>query len=449
MRKINKIYTLLLLLALISFTGCDDFLDITPIGKVIAKTGKEYRALLTYVYKYIPEDRGLTTLRSDEIDASTMINEDYNAYFDIWSWNDAGKMETTTSFNWRRYYHTVYIANYVIEHRDEITEATLEEIDQMVGEAYMLRAYMHFLLVNLYAEPYTACNPSTTRGIPLQFGSELDDVLKCSSVEKVYNSILADIDEAEKHMNIEEWESGYNYRFNIVSINALRARVALYMGDWKNALAEAKKVLQKKNALEDMTTSKVLPSSYKSVESIVALEEIPSADIKDIGKPSAQLTSLYRSGDQRKSKYFKQITASSFTVLKGGSNEFRCTFRTAEFYLIAAEAALEDNDETTAMGYLKQLMQNRYNTTAYNSYIAELETMNKELLRQVIYDERFRELAYEGHRWFDLRRTTRPAIEKTYKGRMYKLNENDERYTIPFPAEALQANPELNKNEAN
>ena len=57
---------IVMMLAMIGFTSCDDFLDITPTGKVIAKTGKEYRALLTYEYKNFPEDRGLATLRSDE-----------------------------------------------------------------------------------------------------------------------------------------------------------------------------------------------------------------------------------------------------------------------------------------------------------------------------------------------------------------------------------------------
>ena len=37
---------IVMMLAMIGFTSCDDFLDITPTGKVIAKTGKEYRALL-------------------------------------------------------------------------------------------------------------------------------------------------------------------------------------------------------------------------------------------------------------------------------------------------------------------------------------------------------------------------------------------------------------------
>ncbi len=48
-----------------------------------------------------------------------------------------------------------FIANHVIESRSDIKEGTEEEINQLVGEAYMLRAYVHFLLVNLYGQPYT------------------------------------------------------------------------------------------------------------------------------------------------------------------------------------------------------------------------------------------------------------------------------------------------------
>ena len=59
-------------------------------------------------------------------------------------------------------------------------------------------------------------------------------------------------------------------------------------------------------------------------------------------------------------------------------------------------------------------------------------------------DERARELIGEGHRWMDLRRTTRPAIVKTYKDRTYTLNANDARYTLPFPQSAIDSNPELN-----
>ena len=194
------------LLAIVA-TSCDDFLDITPTGKVIAKTAAEYRALLTYEYKTMPEDRGIATLRADEmtLDRASTTAEDYNSFFDIWVWNDLAPQATTTSFGWRRYYHAIYIANYIIEHQNEIAEGTADELSQLVGEAYALRAYMHFLLVNLYAEPYTACTPTSTRGIPVQTAPDVETIPNCSSVEAVYQQVISDLDEADKRLNVAKW----------------------------------------------------------------------------------------------------------------------------------------------------------------------------------------------------------------------------------------------------
>ena len=69
--------------------------------------------------------------------------------------------------------------------------------------------------------------------------------------------------------------------------------------------------------------------------------------------------------------------------------------------------------------------------------------MGRDELLQEIYDERTRELAFEGHRWFDLRRTTRPRIEKVIDGKTYILEKDDARYTLRIPQAAIDANPEL------
>ena len=63
--------------------------------------------------------------------------------------------------------------------------------------------------------------------------------------------------------------------------------------------------------------------------------------------------------------------------------------------------------------------------------------------REEIYAVRLRELAFEGHRWFDLRRTTRPELTKTYGNETYTLNANDSRYTLRIPSAAIAANPGL------
>ena len=346
-------------------------------------------------------------------------SEDYNAYFDIWSWNDDAPQETTSSFSWRTFYHTIYVANYIIEHQDKITEASTEEIRQMVGESYMLRAYMHFILVNLYGEPYTHCDPNTTLAVPLKLDTDVDAVLPKATVGQIYEQINRDIDQAEIYLNVEKWETGKTYRFNKISAQALRARVALYMGNWQEALNASKAVLQQQDTLVNLNNTKVLPNHCQSPEAIVSLEQIMTSNYFNAGNPSAELLAKYRSGDLRKSKYYKQVTSSITNLVKGGSNEYRCTFRTADFYLIAAEAWNELNQPDSAKVYLEELMSKRYTSAQF--------TVQQEALQQMDQS------------------TNRPALNKTYNGTTYTLPAEDSRYTLRIPSEAVAANPELGK----
>ena len=433
----------MVILATLTMSACDNFLDITPTGKVIAETGDEYRALLTYEYKYFTKDRYMTTLRTDEMlmDKVKTSSTDLDAYLDLWRWKDDNPSPTTSYFSWRSYYHSVYIANYIIQNQKKIKEATAQEISQLVGEAYMMRAYCHFLLVNLYAEPYTHCTPSQTRGVPMLLEADVNAIPGSSSVETVYNQILSDLDNAEQYLNVEEWELGKNYRFNTTSAQALRARTYLYMGRWSDALEASKDVLSVYNELEDMNNSTTLPNSYKSKESIVALERFSSNLYTAVDMPASEFISLYRSGDQRRTKYFKRVTSSTYSLLKGRSDEFSCSFRTAEFYLTAAEAAARLGHTTDAINYLTPLMTKRLNTSAYETTTALIGTMTEEELIQEILYERARELAFEGHRWYDLRRTSQPALTRVYDGTTYTLL--PEQYTMRFPSEAVEANPKI------
>lgn len=435
----------MVILATLTMSACDNFLDITPTGKVIAETGDEYRALLTYEYKYFTKDRYMTTLRTDEMlmDKVKTSSTDLDAYLDLWRWKDDNPSPTTSYFSWRSYYHSVYIANYIIQNQKKIKEATAQEISQLVGEAYMMRAYCHFLLVNLYAEPYTHCTPSQTRGVPMLLEADVNAIPGSSSVETVYNQILSDLDKAEQYLNVEEWELGKNYRFNTTSAQALRARTYLYMGRWSDALEASKDVLSVYNELEDMNNSTTLPNSYKSKESIVALERFSSNLYTAVDMPASEFISLYRSGDQRRTKYFKRVTSSTYSLLKGRSDEFSCSFRTAEFYLTAAEAAARLGHTTDAINYLTPLMTKRLNASAYETTTALIGTMTEEELIQEILDERARELAFEGHRWYDLRRTSQPALTRVYDGTTYTLL--PEQYTMRFPSEAVEANPEIER----
>ena len=64
---------------------------------------------------------------------ATISKEDINSYKDIWIWNDISPDESTSTFNWRRYYQVIYEANYTLESRNNITEGSAKEVDQLIG----------------------------------------------------------------------------------------------------------------------------------------------------------------------------------------------------------------------------------------------------------------------------------------------------------------------------
>ena len=425
---------------LVALTSCDNFLDITPTGKVIASTAEEYRNLLTNEYKYFPKDRHMTIVRTDELlfSASTS-SSDLDAYLDLWLWKDENPSPTTSYFSWRTYYHNIYIANYIIEKQGEMTNSNATEVNQLVGEAYMMRAYDLFLSVNLYAEAYTHCNPATTRGVPMLLQADVNAIPRSSSVEAVYQQVLSDIAQAEQRMNVQLWEVGKRYRFNTQSAQALRARTYLYMGRWQEALTAAKAVIAMHPDLEDLNNlGSLLPDDFQSVENIVALEYFSSNLSTVINQPAASYINMYRTGDQRKTRYYKRATSTTWTLQK---SDGYCSFRSAEAYLTAAEASVHLGDLTGAIDFLKPLLVKRLNTTAYNDALTLMAAMNQAQLLQEIIDERGRELAFEGHRWYDLKRTAKPALTRTWSGQIYTLT--PEKYTMRFPTEAVEANPEI------
>lgn len=422
-------------------SACDDYLDIQPVGKVIPTTAAEFRSLITEAYVTVPSDRGLASFRSDEMTLDVTSPMDIESYKDIWLWNDNGAGENTSTFSWRQFYHVLFIANYVIESESMMTDGSSDEIRQMVGEAYMLRAYMHFILVNLHAPAYTKCDPATTKAVPLKLNSDVETMLSRSMLGDIYAQVLKDLDSAEDYLNVDSWDTGYNYRFNTLSVDALRSRVYLYMGNWAESLAAAKRVLAVKSDLADV--SSILPNAYDSPENIVALEQVMTTNYEKAIKVDRKFFGLYTSADQRRRTYYNQVTTSNILIRKGGNNTYSCSLRVGEMYLNAAESAWNEQSYDEAADYLLALQKARFTAAGYTQKETAVRGMTPAELIEEIYNERARELAFEGHRWFDLRRTTQPRIERTYKNEIYVLEQGDSRYTIPIPAAAIDANPSL------
>ena len=134
--------------------------------------------------------------------------------------------------------------------------------------------------------------------------------------------------------------------------------------------------------------------------------------------------------------------------------------RSAEAYLNEAEAEAYMGNEDEARRVLNLLRDNRFSSSTNSAVTAS----GAELIT-AIRNERRRELALEGHRWFDLRRymvcSVQPESQSiTHEWTYYSshtsttvterhrfvLAANDEAYTLPIPQEVLNFNTGMPNN---
>ena len=113
-------------------------------------------------------------------------------------------------------------------------------------------------------------------------------------------------------------------------------------------------------------------------------------------------------------------------------------------------ASGDDNDRKLALSDLNYLRRHRYDTrnVAYES--KDYQDAND--LLEFCKEERRRELCFEDHRWFDLRRYGMPTLTHTYfvstdNEEVITLTEEDPRYVLPIPKLALDRNPLLIQNK--
>jgi hypothetical protein len=331
-------------------------------------------------------------------------------------------------FIWTYMYNQLYSVNQAIEGLMPATH--LNYRDQWLGEAYFLRGLLYFYLTNMYGE------------VALVLGSDYmhNNGLGRSPQAEVYKQVVADLQQAQSLLSAP-YKDGNGLvttrrgRPNQTAATALLARVYLYMQDWKNANAQADKVLA-----DAATYNLVNPAQtflVNSNEIIWGL--VPAATIsfpylvKDVrayilpkGKtPLAALISVslsdslvnaFEAGDLRYINWvgIDSVPASGATpaavyyfAYKYKANgtytaaqESVVMLRLAELYLIRADARAQQGDVAGALADL--------NTIRKRAGLAASTAVTQEAVLSAIQKERRIELfAENGHRFFDLRRTGR------------------------------------------
>ena len=476
--------------------ACNGYLEEIPQNKQKLSTTDDYDQLLNnaYLTQAVLPYIDVLTDDMDYIVADRRPNfaNSADTYLGAHLWDNS--IETTMPNGdevFAKFYNSAYNTNVVIDNIDEAVGAVLDmtEVERtrkhIKGEAYALRAFRYFYLVNMYAAPYDPATCATTPGIPVNLETTADDkAYRRVSLEKVYGQIVDDLKNAIPLLEENLMETGKT-RFSALAAKALLARVYLYMQEWDLAIEQAKDVIQANKTLFDLRnplfyteapfewSEEALPgngylntdnSNVLFVNGINEICELLGGDNAiSLFRPSKDLDNAYDKGDVRrcyfirhtysgklryvKHRYYDEVYL-NFVLQLSSDYGYSRGIRTEEMYLILAEAYAHKTDGiATAVGYLNTLREAKFREEDFETYgRLHSEDFTQQTLLEEIWKERRLELCFEEHRWFDLRRTTRPPMtHKGLKGTS-TLQENDLRYVLQIPQKELSVNPQIGAN---
>lgn len=484
------------------FSACGKYLDEMPQNKMKPSTTEDYEQLLNKAYITKPVLGYLDMMTDDmSLNVSDYIKGAANRadeFMGAFLWNNS--IETTMlngdqAFEF--FYNSIFYTNVVIDNIDDALGVVLDESavrlsrGSIKGEALALRAYSYFYLVNLYAGPYDPATCETTPGVPINLSTAAEDkAYTRASLKAVYEQMVEDLKEGIRLMEENPVEKGTKLRLNAIAARALLARVYLYMHEWDLAIEQASEVIKQNPAIYNLheagddpaiysdavirgwNAANVAGKDYLSVDNANVLfangvnelymifNTVPNYSVFAVNR---DLAALYDKGDVRKCYFMKDYlrggsvqrlmyAKNRYYMPVGGDNGIELSpdygfvrvIRTEEMYLALAEAYAQKDEVGTAIGYLNQLREPKFVEGEYAPL--KVGDYNKNTLLEKVYLERRLELCFEGHRWFDLRRTTRPEMKHRGLDGEVVLKENDPRYVLQIPANELSVNPEIGVN---
>lgn len=337
---------------------------------------------------------------------------------------------------WNAWYNGIYRCNDVLGH---MAGKTLVNGDKYRGEALFLRSWWYFSLYRVFGGV-----PVTTTVVS---PADAKNIARCSD-EDMYNRLTEDLTEAIALLPVKR--SKEVARVTKIAAQALLAKVYLTFGKYP----EAQKVLE--DAMTDTgyglmaTTAQVFDISNKmNKEIIFALYYNKTNDhghgywystntnvLADVRNPTPEFKAIYSAEDNRLNliNTYTKITNSLYAMTKWMDtydaqftqqvgNDFPL-IRYADVVLMYAEALGQQGNISGALTYL-----NKTRKRAGLAELTEAEVADKKAFIQELADERGREFALEGQRWFDLVRLDL-AVD-FFKARGYSVDSHNLLFPIP------------------
>lgn len=362
------------------------------------------------------------------------------------------------------YYGMIDLANRVLPFVYQVSgEVSNARRDAVRGQLLGMRALGHFSLLQSFAKNY---DPAERLGVAIVLESNPTARNARNTMAESVAAIEKDLADAKALMPAVTAASFRDTVLNRVSIAAYQARVALWKRDYPAAIAFATEVINSN------TKPLVSGTNYQNIwidvetgptgldETLFRIRFLTSAALGGLWttpgnltyiSPSDKLVNSFDPDDIRLETFIGTTSGGTNYVNKhyvsnrGGRIVDLKAIRTAEMYLIRAEAYARQASPNIAAGAadLNLLRSNRI-----TGYVNETFSTAQELVNAVL-EERFKELCFEGHRFFDLKRNNLPVQRNASDAspEWQTLPASSYRFVFPIPQAAMLANPNMEQND--
>ncbi len=359
--------------------------------------------------------------------------------------------------DYAQYYVVIDRANRVLAAMDQVpaTGADVNRKARIKAELLALRGIAHYeLLIRFMPSGYDA----NALGVAIMLKSDLTAKPARNKVGEVVTQVEADLAAARAEVNIPNAPQGDATRLSKAAIAGYQARVALLKRDWAAASTFATEAITLSG--KTLATGAVYTSYWQDANESESIWQYTNnagpqllwrqTDGTVYFEPAQKLKASYdRTNDIRYATFFGADGADTSIVKKyPGSaigpqiNDLK-HMRISELYLIRAEARAEANQLQLAADDLNAVRAARINGYTPVTFPTSAEAVAAVLL------ERYRELCFEGFRFFDLKRKglgiSRIAADVASPN-WQNLPANDFHFALPLPLDQVLANPNSEQN---
>ena len=499
MMKNIKIFTLLALLAF-TVSSCldkypDDAIEQDRAITNINQAEEAVNGLYSIFMNSALYSGYLTLLPDIQSDLVYAINGYSNKFGAIWRW-DIQPTDTEIEAVYATLYEVIGNCNFFLDNAKQLkttltTDDELDYLDMLSGEAYFARALAYSELIKLYCVDYKSDDEAKNElGVVITDNYYGDKNITRASLYDSYQFVISDLELAGKLLALDEdFDTSVDGElfnaaqyFNEYTVYALRARIALYMRKWDDAIKYSTKIIDSGYySLASATAQSPSGASYYQYmwEYDMAFEIIWKVGFTatnyggSLGSvfwnfdysnyypdyvPAMWVFELFDANDLRDDICFYTVTTGHSHGLTwpllykyyGNADLYNSArllhinmpkvFRLAEQYLIRAEAYARQAtpDYNKASKDIATLRTKRYENFGGGV------SMNADNAMDIIEGERVKELYMEGFRLQDLKRwekgfERKPQDQSLANGSSLKVEAGNPLFVWPIPQHEIDA----------